>query len=148
MTRSLRLLVVDDDPGDVMLVTEALGVWSRPREVEVCADGEAACARVTQAGLSAACPVPDLVILDLNLPRRGGREVYGALRANALLCDVPVVVFTTSTTDQDVVSRCDPSLNLYLSKPLRLQGFVDAAERIRDFFEAAEARRKVSEKRG
>jgi CheY-like chemotaxis protein len=137
---AVRVLVIEDDPGDVVLLKEALAVWSRPRALEHCADGESARARVASAGLPGGGDVPDLVILDLNLPRLTGREVFTALRANPALDGVPVVILTTSASDQDIVDRRDPRLNLYLTKPMRLDDFLGLAKVIESF--CADSRRR------
>lgn len=143
----VRILLVEDDPGDVLLIQESFEAWSRARRFELCADGEAAWRRLEKAGLSEQAPVPDLLVLDLNLPRRTGREVFGLVRKNPFLRDLPVAILTTSTSDADLVSGLDSRLNLYLTKPMRLEGFVEVAKAVERFYEkssqpAARGRRR------
>ncbi len=131
----LRITVVDDDPGDVLLLQEGFASWRRPRRLDVCVDGEAAYRRF--AALQPGELAPDLVVLDLNLPRRSGREVFQVLRANAALERMPVVVLTTSAGDCDVVAGFDPRLNLYLTKPMRLQAYLQVGRIIESFLEGS-----------
>lgn len=115
-----RILLVEDDSGDIVLIRDALAEAGFAHELEICMDGAAACTRLERAAADASSR-PDLVILDLNLPRRDGREVYSAARKRPSLAGVPIIVFTTSSTDHDILAE-DAKLDRYLSKPMRLEG--------------------------
>ena len=129
--QKLRIVLVDDDEGDVLLMREGLKAFSRPHKVEVAWDGDEALAHLKKGS------PPDLLILDLNLPKRNGREVFAAVKADPALAGVPVVVLTTSTSDRDLLNGHDPKRNAYLIKPMRLQGYVELAEQIERFWLAA-----------
>ena len=128
------LLVVDDDPGDILLLQETCRELDLDFRFEVCRDGEEAWRFLTRGPGFESAPRPDLVLLDLNLPKRTGRELFAQIREHDGLRKVPVVVLTTSKTDADVVAGADPAFNLYLTKPMRLDGFLDAVRRIHRFF--------------
>lgn len=119
-TRPARILLVEDDSGDIVLIRDALSEAGFAHELEICMDGAAACTRLERAAAETAVR-PDLVILDLNLPRRDGREVYASARKRAALSGMPIIVFTTSSTDGDILSR-DAKLDRYIAKPMRLEG--------------------------
>ena len=127
------VLVVDDDPGDILLLEETCRELKIDFRFEICRDGEEAWRFLTRAEGFEKAPRPDLVLLDLNLPKRTGRELFAQMRDHDSLARIPVVVLTTSKTDADVVAGRDPALNQYLSKPMRLDGFLEAVKRIHEF---------------
>lgn len=128
-----RLLVVDDDPGDVAMIQDALGMGKRRRDIDVAGDGQEA---LDFLRLSA--PVagrrPDLVLLDLNMPRVDGRELLKALKESEDLRGIPVVVFTTSSSPDDINESYLRYANAYVTKPVDLDGFMNAVQRIDEFF--------------
>lgn len=124
----MKILLVDDDEGDVVLMKEGLRAVKSPHQVEVCWDGDEALKRLARA------PAPDLIILDLNLPKRNGREVFASVKADPALAGIPLVILTTSTSDQDMIAGHDRRRNAYLTKPMRLQGYVEAAKGIERFW--------------
>jgi two-component system, chemotaxis family, response regulator Rcp1 len=132
------ILLVDDDEGDVLLLREALREFKTPHRLHVAWDGEEAIEFLKrQGGRFADAPRPDLIVLDLNLPRKNGREVFAELKAAPELAGIPVVVLTTSTSDADVIAGHDPKRNLYLTKPMRLDGYLETAREIETFWRAA-----------
>lgn len=130
-----RLLLVEDDPGDLILVRESLASIERTFILEVIADGDAAVRRLKAAAEDPATR-PALVILDLNIPRRDGREVYAAARREPALAKMPILVFTTSRSDRDLIAK-GAVLDRYIVKPLRLEGFSELAEAVERSLAAA-----------
>ncbi len=134
-----RILLVEDDPGDVRLIREALKGFKTPFELKVVGDGEEAMAYLRKEGRFAAEPTPDLILLDLNLPRKNGRELFSEIRAEPALSRVPIAVLTTSSSDQDLIDGYDPRLNRYVTKPMRLAALNEAVMDIESFWRQAAA---------
>jgi two-component system response regulator len=126
---SLRILAVDDDLGDLMLITEALQAQSALVEMATAGDGVEALAHLR----SRSTP-PDLILLDLNMPRMDGRELLTVLKHDEELKAIPVVVLTTSSTDQDVVGCYRDRANAYVTKPIDLSEFNDVVAGIEHFY--------------
>jgi len=131
---AIRILLVDDDEGDVLLMREGLKAVESPHALELAWDGDEALVRLRKK------PTPDLIILDLNLPKRNGREVFAQVKADPALAGIPLVVLTTSTSDQDLLKGHDARRCAYLTKPMRLQGYVALARRIERFWLEAGAK--------
>ncbi len=129
----LDLLIVEDDPGDVLLAREALS-GGVPVNVHVVEDGEAAVDFLRREGAHAAAPRPDLVFLDLNLPRLDGREVLARIKTDPGLRSIPVVVLTTSKSAEDIRSSYELHANAFVTKPTELERFLDVVRRVGDFF--------------
>jgi CheY-like chemotaxis protein len=130
----LHVLVVEDDPGDVALIESTLGDKSVPTTVHHVADGADALAFLhRQEGYDDA-PRPDLILLDLNMPRVDGRQVLAQIKADPRLMAIPVVVFTTSATPDDIVGSYTAHANAYVTKPLDLDQFEHTLRRVRSFF--------------
>ena len=130
----LNLLIVEDDPGDVLLTREALSASPMELQIHVVSDGEAAVGFMRQEGDYAEAPRPDLVLLDLNLPRLDGREVLALVKSDPLLRTIPVVVLTTSKAEEDVLRSYDLHANAYVTKPVELERFLQVVRQIGDFF--------------
>lgn len=130
----IRILLVEDSEADVELTREVLRDTKLVNELFVVGDGEQAMRYVHQEGEFAACKRPDLILLDLNLPRKDGREVLGEIKAHPTLRRIPVIVLTTSGEERDVLSSYDAYVNAYLTKPLDLDSFVTVARSIDDFW--------------
>jgi two-component system, chemotaxis family, response regulator Rcp1 len=126
----MRILLVEDSLPDVELTLEALAGAKVANEVSVVRDGEAALERLR----SPSSPLPDLVILDLNLPRVSGHEVLAAMRADDALRRVPVAVLTTSSAEADVAKTYDLGANCFLTKPVDIDQFVHVVQSIDDFW--------------
>ena len=119
----IGILLVEDNPADVMLTREALSAVSVPHELHVAADGEQALQFVRKQGVHAGAPRPDLVLLDLNLPRRDGREVLAEIKGDPELRTIPVIVLTTSVAAEDVQRAYHDHANAYLQKPVNFDDF-------------------------
>jgi CheY-like chemotaxis protein len=132
--RPIRILLVEDDPGDVVITAEALDRVDNVHELHTVSDGEAALDFLRHQGDYSDAQRPDLVLLDLNLPRLGGREVLARAKADPDLRTIPIVVFSTSVAEEDVAASYDLHANAYVSKPVDFDAFVEAIRRIDDFF--------------
>ncbi len=128
------VLLVEDDPGDVLMIREAFDENKVRNELHVCSDGEDALTFLRQEGPHEAAPRPDLVLLDLNLPRRDGREVLAEIKADDRLRTIPVVVLTTSEAEEDVLRSYALHANAYVTKPVDFDRFIDVVRQIDEFF--------------
>jgi CheY-like chemotaxis protein len=131
--RVINVLLVEDDPGDVLMTREAFEEYLNNR-LDVVSDGSEALAYLRREGEYADAPRPDLVLLDLNLPRRDGREVLAEVKADVNLRTIPVIVLTTSQADEDVLKSYQLHANAYVTKPVDFDGFIEAIRQIDHFF--------------
>jgi CheY-like chemotaxis protein len=134
LTATVRVLLVEDDAGDILMTQEALAAQTNPSEVHVARDGVEALAFLHEAADLPDRGLPDLVLLDLNLPRMDGREVLAEIRADAQLTHLPVVVLTTSSNEDDVAGSYRLHANAYVTKPVDYASFVGAVAAIERFF--------------
>jgi CheY-like chemotaxis protein len=132
--RQIEVLLVEDDPGDVLMTREAFEDYKVTNQLHVVQDGAEAMAFLRQEGEYAGVPRPDLVLLDLNLPRMDGREVLQAIKSDPELASIPVVVLTTSEAEEDVLRSYSLHANAYVTKPVDFERFIDVVRRIDDFF--------------
>ncbi|MEK6768502.1 MAG: response regulator [Gemmatimonadota bacterium] len=132
--RAIEILLVEDNPGDVRLVQEALNHNKLANPLTVAEDGEEAMAALRGEGRFAGKARPDLVLLDLNLPRKDGREVLAEMKADPELKKIPVVVLTSSQSEADVLTSYELHANCYVQKPVALQDFVTVIRQIRSFW--------------
>lgn len=132
--RPIEILLVEDNPGDARLTREALREGSLHHRLSVVSDGVAALAFLRREGGYVAAPRPDLVLLDLNLPRKGGREVLAAIKGDAGLRRIPVIILTTSTDEQDIHSAYELHANCYITKPVDYERFADVVRAIEGFW--------------
>jgi CheY-like chemotaxis protein len=132
--REIQVLLVEDDPGDVLMTREAFEDYKVHNQLHVVNDGEQAMAFLRQEGEYAALPRPDLVLLDLNLPRMDGRQVLDAIKSDPELSSIPVVVLTTSEAEDDVLRSYSLHANAYVTKPVDFERFIDVVRQIDDFF--------------
>ena len=130
----IQILLVEDNPGDVRLTQEALREGKVHNELSVVGDGVDALAFLRREGGFADAPKPDLILLDLNLPRKDGREVLEELKADPDLRRIPVVVLTTSKAEEDVIRSYDLHANCYITKPVDLDQFIHVVQSIEDFW--------------
>ncbi|MEW2445546.1 response regulator [Micromonospora marina] len=130
----VRILVVDDDPGDVLMIEEALADSDVDKVIEVVADGQEAMEFLRREGRHTEAQRPDVILLDLNMPRMDGRQVLGEVKGDESLRTIPIVVLTTSNADTDVVSSYTLQANAYVTKPIDLDDFNDVVRRIDEFF--------------
>ncbi|MCO1594275.1 response regulator [Micromonospora sp. RHAY321] len=130
----VRILVVDDDPGDVLMIEEALADSDVDKVIDVVSDGEEAMEFLRAEGRHLEARRPDVILLDLNMPRMDGRQVLGAVKQDEDLRTIPIVVLTTSNADTDIVGSYTLQANAYVTKPIDLDDFNDVVRRIDEFF--------------
>jgi two-component system, chemotaxis family, response regulator Rcp1 len=130
----IEILLVDDDPGDVRLTVEALKQSKMHISLSFARDGIEALAFLRHQGKFTASPCPDIILLDLNMPRMDGREALAAIKEDADLKHIPVVVLTTSAAEEDIVRSYNLHANCYVTKPVDLQQFMKVVSAIQDFW--------------
>jgi CheY-like chemotaxis protein len=128
------ILLVEDDPGDVMLIREALAEHKVANALEVVSDGVKAMEFLRREGEHADAERPGLVLLDLNLPRKSGVEVLAEIKSDTSLATIPVVVLTTSEAEEDVLRAYQQHANAYVAKPVDFQRFKQIVHQIDEFF--------------
>jgi CheY-like chemotaxis protein len=133
-SRPRRILVVEDNPGDVRLIREALRDAKIPSTIQVASDGEEALAVLLRQGDHSNAPRPDIVMLDLNLPKKGGWEVLQEIKLDSSLKSIPVVVLTASEAEDDIRRSYQHHANCYITKPGNLDDFLDAVKSIDAFW--------------
>lgn len=131
---SIDVLLVEDSPGDVRLTREAFRNANGAIKLHVASDGVEALAFLGQMGEYADSPRPDLILLDLNLPRMDGREVLAAIKKDHNLKSIPTVILTTSDAEEDITASYQLQANCYLRKPVQLDAFESLVESINDFW--------------
>ena len=132
--RPIEILLAEDSATDVLLAKEALEFAKVRNNLHVVKDGVEAMAFLRQEGQYAACPRPDLILLDLNMPRKDGREVLVEVKADANLHRIPVVLLTTSQAQEDVDRAYDLHANCYISKPVDFDQFANVVRAIDQFW--------------
>ena len=130
----IQILLVEDNPGDVRLTQEALRDARLSNDLHFVGDGEAAMAFLRNEGRYADSPRPDLVLLDLNLPRKSGGEVLAEIKADPDLRRLPVVVLTTSAAEREILHAYDHHVNAYVTKPVDFADFMEAVRSVEDFW--------------
>lgn len=133
-SRSVEILLVEDNPGDARLTQEAFNEGRLMNNLSVVTDGAEALAYLRQQGKYANSTRPDLVLLDLNLPKKDGREVLAEIKADEGLKMIPVVVLTTSASQEDVARAYGSHANCYITKPVDLDQFLRVAQSIENFW--------------
>ena len=131
---TLEVLLVEDSPGDVRLTREAFREGGTAINLHVVMDGVEAMAFLRQQGAHAASPRPDIILLDLNLPRMDGREVLSHIKEDDGLKTIPTVVLTTSHAEADIMRSYELNANCYLNKPVQMSEFDALVKSIRDFW--------------
>jgi chemotaxis family two-component system response regulator Rcp1 len=132
--QSIEILLVEDNPGDVELTQQALLESKVRNRLHVVTDGEQALAFLRNQGRFSQVPRPDLILLDLNLPRRNGREVLQEIKQDEILKAIPVVVLTTSRAEEDVLRTYKLHANCYVTKPVDLEKFFQVIRSIEQFW--------------
>lgn len=130
----IEILLVEDNPGDVRLTIEAFKEGRVHNRLSVARDGVEALAFLRRQGAFANAARPDLILLDLNLPRKDGREVLAEIKEDASLRRIPVVVLTTSKAEEDILRTYDLHANCYIAKPVDLEQFLSVVRSIDDFW--------------
>ncbi|MGA4994074.1 response regulator [Nonomuraea bangladeshensis] len=132
--RAIEVLLVEDDQGDILLTREAFDLNKVRNRLHVVNDGEQAVAFLRREGIYADAPCPDLILLDLNLPRMSGLEVLSEIKADPALATIPVVVLTTSEAEEDILLSYRLHANAYVTKPVDFEQFIRVVRQIDDFF--------------
>jgi two-component system, chemotaxis family, response regulator Rcp1 len=132
--RPVEILLVEDNPGDVRLAQEALNDAKMANNLNVVTDGVDALEYLRRQGKHSDVPRPDLILLDLNLPRKDGREVLGEVKEDEDLRTIPVVVLTTSDAEADIMRSYELHANAYVRKPVDFDAFIEVVRTIEDFW--------------
>ena len=132
--QSIEILLVEDNPGDADLAREALETGKISNNLNVVGDGEEAMAYLRRQGKYANATRPDLVLLDLNLPKKDGREVLAEIKADDDLKRIPVVILTTSAAEADIVRTYNLHANCYITKPIDLNQFITVVQATEEFW--------------
>jgi CheY-like chemotaxis protein len=130
----IQVLLVEDNPGDARLTKEAFHAAAETMRLHIVADGVEAMAFLRNEGDHIHAPRPDLILLDLNLPKMDGREVLAKIKEDDSLRLIPTVILTTSNSDEDILKSYQLQANCYLSKPVQLEAFDDLVRSINDFW--------------
>lgn len=130
----ITVLLVEDDPGDVLMTREALADSKLLNELAVASDGEAAIEYLRSAAETGTPKKPDLILLDLNLPRVDGRDVLKFVKSHERLRRIPVVILTTSSSEEDIARSYDLHANAYVTKPVDFEQFMEVVRKVDDFF--------------
>jgi CheY-like chemotaxis protein len=130
----ISILLVEDDPGDVLITREAFAENKVRNKLDVVSDGESALAYLRREGDFSAATRPDLILLDLNLPRKNGHEVLAEIKSDAALQRIPVVILTTSDAEEDILRSYDLHANAYVTKPVDFERFLTVVRQIDEFF--------------
>ena len=131
---SIEVLLVEDSPGDVRLTREALGDANPAIQLNVATDGIDAMAFLRREGPHVQAVRPDLILLDLNLPRMDGRQVLAQIKLDDRLKTIPTIILTTSNAEADILKSYQLQANCYLSKPVQLDAFESLVKSINDFW--------------
>jgi chemotaxis family two-component system response regulator Rcp1 len=133
-SRTIEILLVEDSPGDARLTREAMRDAKVQNNLHVASDGIEATSFLWRQGKHANAPRPDLILLDLNLPKKGGREILEEIKLDPSLKSIPVVVLTTSTAEEDVLRSYQLHANCYITKPVDLDQFLKIVKAIDSFW--------------
>lgn len=133
-SRAFQILLVEDNPGDVRLMQEALKEYGVTNDLVVARDGIQALEYLRPLNQRADFRQPDLILLDLNLPKKDGREVLADIKSDSKLCVIPVVVLTTSDTEIDIMNAYQLHANCFITKPIDLEQFISVVKSIEDFW--------------
>jgi len=133
-SRSIEILLVEDSPSDVLLTQEALSEAKLSNQLHLVDNGVDALAYLRKQGQFASARRPDLILLDLNLPRKDGREVLAEIKADPNLCSIPIVVLTTSQDEQDIARVYGLRANCYVTKPVDFHQFTRIVHAIETFW--------------
>jgi two-component system, chemotaxis family, response regulator Rcp1 len=134
MGKPVEILLVEDNPGDARLALEALKEGKVRNHIHIVEDGVQAMAFLRHAGAYANSPCPDVILLDLNLPRKDGRQVLAEIKADEQLKRIPVVVLTVSKAEEDILKTYNLHANCYITKPLDLEQFLTVVRSIENFW--------------
>ncbi|MGA2675323.1 MAG: response regulator [Methanobacterium sp.] len=133
-TGSIKILLVEDNPGDVRLITEAFKNVEATINIVVAKDGFEAMQILKREGNYTTAIKPQLIVLDLNLPKKNGREVLKEIKSNPELQMIPVIILTTSSAEEDIIETYKNHVNAYITKPFNLEKFIEIVKSIYDFW--------------
>lgn len=132
--KSVQILLVEDNEGDILLIEEAFDEAKLTNNMSVVKNGEKAIQFLNKEGSYSNAPIPDLVILDVNLPRKNGHEVLQFIKSSDDLKHIPVIMLTTSSSDKDISLSYENHANCYITKPVEVDDFLRAVTSIEDFW--------------
>ncbi len=133
-SKEIEILLVEDSPADILITREAFQDARLTNTLHVVEDGVKAMEFLRREGIYASAPRPDLILLDLNLPRKNGREVLAEIKATAEFKSIPIVVLTTSNADEDILKAYNLHANCYVIKPVGFDNFFKAVQSIESFW--------------
>lgn len=134
LSQNVEILLVEDNPGDIRLIVEVLKEGKINNNLSVVEDGEEALAYLRREGSYQEAIVPDIILLDLNLPKINGTEVLAEIKKDPLLKYIPVIILTTSEAEQDILRAYDLHANCYITKPVNLEQFLTVVRSIENFW--------------
>ncbi|WP_261305390.1 response regulator [Paenibacillus andongensis] len=134
LSQNVEILLVEDNPGDIRLIVEVLKEGKINNNLSVVEDGEEALAYLKREGSYQDAIVPDIILLDLNLPKINGTEVLAEIKKDPLLKYIPVIILTTSEAEQDILRAYDLHANCYITKPVNLEQFLTVVRSIENFW--------------
>ncbi|HDQ03066.1 MAG TPA: response regulator [Deltaproteobacteria bacterium] len=132
--KSVNILLIEDNPGDVTLIKQAFGEGKYLDSFIVLTDGESAISFLRKEGQYITTPRPDLILLDLNMPRKDGRDVLAEVKTNPALKHIPVIILTSSESQQDITHAYNMQANCYITKPFDLNQYFKVVKLIEDFW--------------
>jgi CheY-like chemotaxis protein len=134
MKKEISILLVEDNEGDIILTLEALKEAKIHNEINVVKDGDAALRYLNKEGQYQDAETPDLILLDINLPKMDGIEVLTKIKSNESLMVIPVVMLTTSDSEKDIFHSYQSHANCYITKPVNFENFMEVIQTIKDFW--------------
>jgi CheY-like chemotaxis protein len=134
MKKEISILLVEDNEGDIILTLEALKEAKINNEINVVRDGDAALQYLGKEGQYKDAETPDLILLDINLPKVDGIEVLAKIKSNEVLMVIPVVMLTTSDSEKDIFQSYQSHANCYITKPVNFENFIEVVQTIKDFW--------------
>lgn len=134
MKQEVKILLIEDSDGDILLITQALKKAQVTNGVTVIKDGDKALQYLRKEGDYENVETPDLILLDINLPRVDGIEVLAEIKNDPLLMSIPVVMLTTSESEKDIINSYNNHANCYIVKPVNFQKFIDVVQLIKEFW--------------
>jgi len=132
--KAVEILLIEDNPGDVRLTIEALKESKIINNLQVVEDGIEALSYLKKEGIYKDKPRPDLIILDLNLPKKDGREVLAEIKSNDTFKQIPIVILTTSEAEEDIIKSYELHANCYITKPVNMEQFIKVVKSVGDFW--------------
>lgn len=132
--KSMHILLVEDNEGDILLTCEALGEVNSIRKISITKDGREALQFLTKTGAFADAETPDLILLDINLPKIDGKEVLQRIKQDNTLRTIPVIILTTSSSDKDIFDTYNNHANCFITKPVDYNNFMEVIKNLESFW--------------